>query len=230
MQILEREINISEVIDLVLRRLWIIVACVTITTIISFCYSSYLVEPIYTSTGTLYVRNVEEVKDDRVDVSEINASQRLVNTYIEILRSDTFTKIIADDVNLGYTSRQIKAMLSMNSLNGTEILKIDVNSTNPDHSAVIVNSILKNADEEIIRIVKAGSVEIIDNGDIPTEPTSPNVALNTVAGAVIGGIISVLIIILIHLMDVSVRGEEDMADRYEIPVLGVIPTIKNEGN
>ncbi|MBQ6998200.1 MAG: hypothetical protein IJN62_00225 [Clostridia bacterium] len=227
---MEREINISEVIDLVLRRLWIIVTCVTVTTIISFCYSSYLVEPVYTSTGTLYVRNVEEVKDDRVDVSEINASQRLVNTYIEILRSDTFTKIIANDVNLGYTSRQIKGMLSMKSLNGTEILQIDVNSTNPDHAAVIVNSILKNADEEIIRIVKAGSVEIIDNGDIPTEPTSPNIALNTVSGAVIGGIISVLIIILIHIMDVSVRGEEDMADRYEIPVLGVIPTIKNEGN
>jgi len=228
--ILEREINISEVVDLVLRRLWIIIVCVAVTTVIAFCYSTFLVEPKYTSVGTLYVRNVEEVKDDRVDVSEINASQRLVNTYIEILRSDTFTKIIAEDVNLGYSARQIKSMLSMRSLNNTEILQISVNTTNPDHAAVIVNSILKNADEEIIRIVKAGSVEIIDNGDIPLEPTSPNIALNTVSGAVIGAIISLLIIVLIHIMDVSVRGEEDMADRYEIPVLGVIPTIKNEGN
>ncbi len=227
---MEREINISEVLDLVLRRLWIIVVCVAISTVIAFCYSTFLVEPTYTSTGTLYVRNVEEVKDDRVDLNEINTSQRLVNTYIEILRSDTFTGIISKDVNLGYNASQIKSMLSMRSLNGTEILQISVNSTVPDHAAIIVNSILKNADDEIIRIVKAGSVEIIDTGKIPLQPASPNIPLNTISGAFIGAIISVLIIVLIHIMDVSVRGEEDMAERYEIPVLGVIPTIKNEGN
>lgn len=227
---MEREINISEVFDLVLRRLWIIVACVTVTTIISFCYSSYFIEPLYTSTGTLYVRNVQEKIDDTVDVGEINASKSLVSTYIEILRSDTFTGIIAKDVNLGYSAGQIKGMLTMSALNNTEILQINVNNKNPEHAALIVNSILRNADEEIIRIVKAGSVEIIDTGRVPTSPTSPNIALNTVSGAVLGAIISMLIIVVIHIMDVSVRGEEDIVEKYEIPVLGVIPTIKNEGN
>ena len=227
---MEREINISEVIDLVLRRLWIIVACVTVTTVISFCYSSYFVQPTYTSTGTLYVRNAQEKLDDAVDVGEINASKSLVGTYIEILRSDTFTKIIADDVNLGYSAGQIKGMLTMTALNNTEILQIKVNGTNPVHTAIIVNSILKNADEELIRVVEAGSVKIIDVGKIPTSPTSPNIALNTMTGAIMGAIISMLIIVAIHIMDVSVRGEEDVVEKYEIPVLGVIPTIKNEGN
>lgn len=227
---MEREINISEVIDLVLRRLWIIVACVTVTTVISFCYSSYFVQPTYTSTGTLYVRNAQEKRDDAVDVGEINASKSLVGTYIEILRSDTFTKIIADDVNLGYTAGQIKGMLTMNALNNTEILQIKVNGANPVHTTIIVNSILKNADEELIRVVEAGSVKIIDMGKIPTSPTSPNIALNTMTGAIMGAIISMLIIVAIHIMDVSVRGEEDVVEKYEIPVLGVIPTIKNEGN
>lgn len=228
--ILEREINISEVIDLVLRRLWIIVACITVTTVISFCYSTYFIAPTYTSTGSLYVRNVQEKIDDTVDVGEINASKSLVSTYIEILRSETFTKKIADDVGLGYSAGQIKGMLAMNALNSTEILQIKVSNTNPSHAAIIVNSVLKNADEEILRIVEAGSVKIIDTGKIPTSPTSPNVALNTMSGAIMGAILSILIIIAIHLMDVSVRGEEDVVEKYEIPVLGVIPTIKNEGN
>ena len=184
---------------------------------------------MYTSTGSLYVRNAEEVIDDRVDNNEVITSRNLVNTYIEILRSDTFTTKIANDINLGYTAGQIKSMITMNALNQTEILQIRVENRNPEHAAIIVNSILNNADEEIIRIVKAGSVEVIDNGRIPVVPTSPNIAVNTISGAILGAVISMLIIIVIHIMDISVHGEEDIVDRYEIPVLGVIPTIKNEG-
>lgn len=231
MFVLGREINLSEVFDLVIRRLWIIIVCVTITTAASYTYSAFFVKPEYMSSGTLYVRNVEEVQDTRVDVNEINASKTLVNTYIEILRSDRFTSIIAEDVDLGYTAAGIRSMLSMNALNNTEILKISVTSENPNHTAKIVNSILEHADDEIIRIVKAGSVEVIDTGKIPVKPVSPNVPLNTVSGAILGGVISMLIIILIHIMDVSVRGEEDVTEKYDIPVLGVIPTIKiREGN
>ncbi len=227
---MEREINISEILDLIVRRLWIIVVCVTVTTLISFFYSAYLVEPVYTSSGTLYVRNVQEKTSDKVDVNEINASKSLVGTYIEVLRSDTFTQIIADDVKLGYTADEIKGMLTMTALNKTEILKIQVANTNPAHTAIIVNSILTNADEEIVRVVEAGSVKIIDTGKTPKVPTSPNIPLNTITGAVLGAVISVLIIVSIHIMDVSVRGEEDVVEKYQLPVLGVIPTIKNEGN
>ena len=119
-----REINLSEVFDLVIRRLWIIIVCVTITTVASYSYSAFFVNPEYMSKGTLYVRNVEEVQDNRVDVNEINASKTLVNTYIEILRSDRFTTIIAEDVDLGYTSTEIRNMLSMTALNNTEILQM----------------------------------------------------------------------------------------------------------
>lgn len=227
---MEKEINISELADLVLRRLWIIIACVTLMAVIAFCYSSYFITPTYTSTGTLYVRNAENVVSDRVDNSEVIASRNLVNTYIEILKSDTYTTRIANDVNLGYSASAIKGMLNMKSLNSTEILQISVQCSNPEHAAIIVNSVLNNADSEILRIVKGGSAEIIDKGKIPTAPTSPNVAVNTVSGALIGAVISLLIIIVIHLMDVSVHGEEDISERYDIPVLGVIPTIKNEGN
>lgn len=226
---MEREINISEVLDLVIRRWWIIVLCVAVTSAVTYFCSAFLIAPVYTSSGSLYVRSVEEVVDSNVEISEINASKTLVNTYIEILRSARFTNIIAEDVDLGYSAGAIRGMLSMNALNHTEILQIKVNCNVPEHAQKIVNSILTHADEEILRIVKAGSVEVIDVGNLPKVPTSPNIFLNTVSGAIIGAVISMLIIMMIHIMDVSVRGEEDLVEKYEIPVLGVVPTIKAEG-
>lgn len=225
---MEREINVSKIIDLVLKRLWIIVICITVSTAIAYVYSSFIADPTYTSVGTMYVRNVEEVRDSRVDVNEITASKTLVNTYIEILRSNSFTTKVAEDVNLDYTAAEIRDMLSMSALNNTEILQIKVRNKNARHAAIVVNSILNMADDEIIRVVKAGSVEIIDEGGVPKAPSSPNVKLNTISGAIIGAFLAMMIIVLVHIMDVSVRGEEDILERYDISVLGVIPTIKLE--
>lgn len=233
MPILEREINFSELFDLILRRIWIIAVCVFITTTLSFSYSAFYKDKMYTSTGTLYVSNVQNKDDDVVDVGELNASTRLVSTYMEILRSNTFVGKISENIkvnnNLNYSIGQIKNMIAMSALNNTEILQIKITCKDPEHAAVILNTILDNADDEILRIIEGGSVKPIDYGRVPTSHSSPNITLNTITGAVVGLIISLLIIVAIHLMDVSVRGEEDMVDRYEIPVLGVIPTIKNEG-
>lgn len=204
-----------------------------VTTIVSYAYSAFYMDKMYTSTGTLYVSNVQNKDDDVVDVGELNASTRLVSTYMEILRSNTFVEKVADEIEKSYGIKykvgQIKNMIAMSSLNNTEILQIKITSKNPEHSAIILNTILDYADDEILRIIEGGSVKPIDYGKVPSSHSSPNTMLNTITGAVVGLIISLLIIVAIHLMDVSVRGEEDMVDRYEIPVLGVIPTIKNEG-
>lgn len=224
---MEREIKFSEIIDLLWRRKWLIVAFVAVASIIAYCYSAYFVTPKYTATGTLYVRNVEEKVTTDVALGEINASRILVNTYIEILKSDTFTGIVVDDINLEYTAAEIKDMLKITSLNNTEILQVKVENDSPRHAAIILNSILNNADAAI-RIVKAGSATVIDAATVPKEPSSPNIPRNTLIGAAIGALLSILIIILLLVFDVTVRGEAEIADRYEIPVLGVIPTIFSE--
>ena len=226
---MEKEINIIEMINVIFHRKWIVLTSLVLAAVLTFLYSSFLIEPMYTSTGTLYVRNVQEKRGSNVDIAEITASQILVNTYIEILKSDTFTNIVANDVNLGYTSNEIKSMMSLAALNETEILQISVRNTDPYHAALILDSILNNSDMEIQRIVQAGSATVLDPAKVPLHPSSPNVMKNTVLGAFLGAVMSILIIIAIHLLDVTVRDENDLTERYGFPVLGVIPTIKPEG-
>ncbi len=224
---MEREIKFAEILGLLWCRKWLIVAFVAIASIIAYGYSAYFVTPKYTATGTLYVRNVEEKVTTDVALGEINASRILVNTYIEILKSDTFTDIVASDINLGYSAYQIKEMLKITSLNNTEILQVKVENDNARHAAIILNSILNNADAAI-RIVKAGSATVIDSAAVPKVPSSPNIPRNTMVGGVIGALLSILIIIFLLVFDVTVRGEAEIADRYGVPVLGVIPTILSE--
>ena len=226
---MEREIKFTEIIDLIWRRKWLIIACVVIAAVVAYCYSTYFVEPKYTATGTFIVKNVEEKVNTNVELGELNASRVLVNTYIEILKSNTFTNIVANDINLDYTASQIRGMLTVSSRNSTEILEVKVRNANPRHAAIILNSILNNVDSAI-RILKAGSATVLDTATVPQVPSSPNIPRNTALGGFIGALISVLIIVLLLVFDVTVRDEKEIVERYETPVLGVIPTIMSERN
>lgn len=227
---MEKEIKISDVVGLILSKKWIILSCVLLCAIGTYVYSAFFVDPVYTSTGKLYVSNVQDKRNNNVELSEMTTSARLVNTYVEILKSEYFTNKIAEEVNLGYSGQEIKKMLSMASINNTEILQININCEDPNHAAAILNTILYSADEELIRVVKAGSVSIIDNGKVPIEPSAPNVMSNTVLGAILGAFLSAVIIIAILLLDVTVRSEDELSDKYGYPILGVIPPIKAERN
>lgn len=221
------EIAIIDILLLMKRHWWIILLSMLCVGLLSFVYSIYLVTPEYTSSGTLYVSNTQEKKNDAVDMNEINASQKLVNTYIEILRSNTYMAKISDNVGLGYSANQIKSMLSMNALNQTEILQIKVTNKNPDHAATILNEILANADNEIIRIAKAGSVEVIDEAFVPTTPSSPNIPKNTMVGLLLGAVLAMAVLFVIYMMDSTIHGETSLTDKYEIPVLGAIPALSS---
>lgn len=227
---MEKEINILDMLNVVLYRKWIVIICIILSAILAFSASVFLIDPTYTSVGTLYVRNVEEQRGSNVDIATITASQIMVNTCIEIMKSETFADIVAREVNLGYTAKEIKLMTQMAALNETEILQIAVNNNDPEHAALILNSILNNADGAIKEIMQAGSATVLDAAKVPVAPTSPNVIKNTIIGAMLGAVLSVLIIMAIHMFDTTVRDEEDIAERYDFPVLGVIPTIKSERN
>lgn len=104
-------------------------------------------------------------------------------------------------------------------------MKVSASSTDPEMARKVVQAILVSAPEEIVRVVKAGSVEIIDNANVPTIPSSPNIQLNTIIGILAGILLSILIIFIIEFFDTTVKDEADLTNKYALPVLGVIPNL-----
>jgi len=118
-------------------------------------------------------------------------------------------------------------MLTLSPLEETEVLEVKITCPSPTDAKILTEMILDNAQEEIDRIGHGGYVSIIDEASTPTEPASPNVQLNTIIGVLIGAFLGVLIIFVIELLDTRIKGEEDLVSRYELPILGVIPSVQN---
>ncbi len=221
----EIEISILEIIQMLWRKAWIIVLCIIVLGGIAFGVSKYMMVPTYSSSITLYVNNNMDSIGTQVNINDINASQKLVATSIEILKSDMVLDKVIGKLGLNCTNDSLRGMISATSLNGTEVLKVTVISEEPQKSVEIANMIAEIAPAEIIRVITAGGVQLIDTAVINGNPVSPNVTKVTSLGILLGIMISSLGVIIIELLDSSIKSEKDLRNKYQIPVLGVIPDI-----
>ena len=163
--------------------------------------------------------------DSSITSSDLTTSQKLVSTYIVVLKSNSVLDKVSKDLDYKYSAQQIRKMLSAYSIDGTEAFEIKVTNRDPEVALTIANTIAYAAPAEIIRVVKAGAVEVIDYATLPHETSYPNIKLNTAIGVFAGLVVAVVIALLLAMADTTVRTEEDLTEVFEIPVLGVIPKL-----
>lgn len=231
---MKEQISISEMINMFLRKWWILALCAIILSTSAFFYAQFMVAPLYRTDGTLYVNASRTQKSD-VSQSNLITSQLLANTYKEILTRRTFLSQVAADVDNRYSVYQLGKMITMQPLNETEIMEIKVTGENPQDVYAICHSVLTHASDELVRVVNAGSVKILDDGQVPEKPFSPNVKNYTLIAFLLGLAIGGIIIFSIEFLDTRVKSRDDVVNRYEEPLLGEIPelvlsaSVKNEG-
>jgi capsular polysaccharide biosynthesis protein len=82
------------------------------------------------------------------------------------------------------------------------------------------------APEILIRMVQAGSVEVIGTARIAETPSSPRVMQNSALGGVGGMALMTVIVLMAHLLDNKVKSEEELRKRFNIPILAEIPDFR----
>lgn len=226
----KNNITFIEIINMMIRRWWLILTLSIIGAIIAYMYTDFFTIPMYKTDGSLYVNcETDSVElDESASAGKLNSNSRLAETYVEILKRRSFLTGVAADVGNKYTYDQIQGMVSIEPVNETELLEITVRGTNPKDIQDILTSMLSRASQELTRVVKAGSVEIVDLPYEPASPYSPNITTNTLIGVIIGFILSIGIIIWLEIFDTKIKTADQIKNVYDEPLLGEIPSLEEE--
>lgn len=216
------EIDVGELFKVVWKRAWIIVLCALLVGGMTLVYTANFVTPMYRAEVTMYVNN-NSSNTDTVSSSNLAVALQLVKTYVNIIKSDRVLEKVIEETGLMLTPKQIRGMLSAESVNETEMFAVRVTSSSPQMSADIANAIADVAPGVISVIIEGSSAKVVDYAKVPTSRVSPSYTTNTIVGTLIGGILSVLFFILQHLLDTRIKTEEELERICQIPVLGSIP-------
>lgn len=226
----EEGYSIQDLIDIVLTHIKVILIITITAGLLAFVISQFFIAPKYEASVKLFVNNTRAGQSDTTSISDLNASERLVNTYMEIVMSNTVLEKVSKNVAAGhkleYSAENLSKMVSTQAVKNTEIFYVKVTSKDPKHSKLLANQIANDAPDEIMDFVEATSVKVIDYAVLPTTQSTPNVKLNTAIGLLLGLVLSVLLVLLIDMLDVTIRTEEDIKNLTDIPILGIIPSIE----
>ena len=219
------EIELGQILYIIRNKIGTIFLCIILAAGATFGVANFLITPLYSASTSLYVYN--ETSREAITSSDLNTSQELVQTYIVILTSNAVLNKVSDVLNNQYTVDDLREMITATAINNTEAFEVTVENADPEIAQKIANTIATVAPSEIIRVVKAGSVEVIDYATLPIEQSSPNVIRDTAIGGLLGCIVCIGVLILKEMLDTVIRSEEDLIENFNIPILGVIPPLSN---
>jgi len=222
---LKEELKLMDIVDMLMRRWWIMLISMIVVGIMAFIFTEVFISPSYRSTGALYVNASKEQTNQNITTGTISASQQLVNTYAEILKRRTFLEDVASDIDDKYTVKQLQNMITILPVNETEVMEISVLSNDSNDSYLIAHSVLMRAPDELMRVVEAGSVKLLDDAEENKVAVSPNIRQNTLIGALLGIILGALIILLLEFVDTRIKNADAIVSKYEEPLLGEIPSL-----
>ncbi len=221
------ELNLRKVTKTIAEKIWIIVFATVVAAILSFFVTKFLITPQYVSTATLYVQNTENRQIDvGINMVDLTAAIKLVDTYIVVMESDLVMDEVAQNIGNQYTGEEIREMFSAASEKETEVLRINVKNEDPEMANKIAEEILRVAPDELIRVVKAGAVEVIDHASYPTVPSSPNMRWNLFLGTLLGLLLSLIAVLLAEFLKVQIHDEDDLTEIFNIAVIGSVPEVE----
>ncbi len=218
---MEEKLDLSFLFDVLKKYFVIVVLSGILCGIAGFAVSYFVIPKKYQSKALLYVENNTQ-SSESVNINDINAAQKLVNTCQIIFKSSTMMDNLIANLDLPYTKEQLNSMITANSVNSTEVMEIIVESGNAQEAQTIVNELIELSVQEFTRVIKSGSIEVVDYGEVNTNPSSPNVPMITLAALFVGIVVSYMIVLIRDMLDVVIKQSDNIAQMYDVPVFAEI--------
>ncbi len=121
---------------------------------------------------------------------------------------------------------QLKKMVSVSSQQNSQVFAINVKAKNAKQAAVVANTIADSFKDKIGSFMNINNVSIIDSATTNKKPVSPSKKLFTIAGFVLLGGMTFLIVLSKELSDTTIKTADEVTSVFGLTNLGTIGHIK----
>ncbi|MDO4978211.1 MAG: P-loop NTPase [Eubacteriales bacterium] len=185
-------------------------------------YKNY--SPIYEAHTTFVIGAYSVFEDDANEYYDTTTATEMAKTFPFILKSSQLNRKICQAMGESYIPESITVSTEADK---TSILTMKVASHDPQRAYDILQAVIQNYSTVAEPIIGSSTMTIMDESGVPTTPSNPRSLRDSVRqGAILGAILSVLLIALYALTRKTVRREEDLKRHVSLENLGYVPTVK----
>jgi capsular exopolysaccharide synthesis family protein len=119
------------------RRKWVVIIVAAMTLLI-VGLGTYLATPMYTASVTV---RVAQVQDSSVSYYDLSYSERVINTYVELVGSRPFLDQTIERLGLGLSAESLGKRIGVDAVSNTELMRITAKSEDPSSAVDIANTL-----------------------------------------------------------------------------------------
>lgn len=208
------------------RRNWILIVSMTLAGLLAGGTASFLIKPTYTAQTDLFV--AIQSSGTVTELQQGNTfSQARVESYVKTVNTSVVLAPAIQALGLSETAGQLSQKIDASTDPNTVLITITATDASPVQAAAIAqavgNSLIRVVDE--LERPKTGGespvrLSIIAPAVAPSEPSAPNPRVNLALGAFVGLAIGIGLALLRTRFDTVIRGESDLRQVTDIPLLG----------
>lgn len=221
----ETEIDLLEIFFLLKRRIWIILAAGLLLSSVIGIITLYYIKPNYSSTAKLYILTSST---SITSLTDIQVGTSLTKDYIQLVQSRPVVEQVIQNLKLNRTYEELLSQMTFSNPTDTRILVITAKDTDPVLAKDIVDQFVEVAKVSISSIMKTEEPSIVELGYVADKPVSPSLKKNIAIGALLGMFLAAAVVIVLYMLDDTVKSSEDIEKYLSLNTLTVIPLKEDE--
>ena len=211
----EITIDLTELFMTLWSKAHIIILSGILLGLLAFVGTKLFITPMYTSTTKFYVLT-KTTDSGNVTYSDLQTGSQLT-------KSRPVLEEVVSVLNLDMDTQELADKITVTTPTDTRVMSINVEDAQPKQARDIADAVRQAVGIQIQEIMDVDSVKTVEEANLPDSPSSPSVMRNTLIGAILGILISAGIIILIFMLDDTVKTPEDVETYLGLNVLASIP-------
>ena len=220
-------IDLVKLFFYILKRVWLVILCAAIGAAGMYWYRNRNAVDTYTASGTMYVYNGNPnlVNYGYTSVNDLSSAVQLIDTYTIVVKSNKVMDVVAERLASQYpeiTPDFIRGTVSMSSVSETGVVRVSCRTMDAQMSADICNAVMDVAPAEIIRVVSAGGIEVVDYATVPERPDSRSTMRQAMIGGLAGAVLAGALLVLLFLLNRKITDTKELEDAFTPPVLASI--------
>jgi capsular polysaccharide biosynthesis protein len=172
---MEEEISLRELIEILLKGKWIIVAVTAVAVLISGVLSFFVLEPTYEARATMLVvqPKIEAANSDNGVLSRYlqsitESTQLSLDTYVNLVKNPALLDRVRNRLELDpyeYTIRKMGDIIKVSTPEKTNLIEIVITHTDPELAATMANTLA----EEFVEFIDEQSKERVNQSIVVLE-------------------------------------------------------------
>lgn len=220
------ELDLKELLMLFWNKKIKILLIVVIFALIGIIYTIGFVTPMYTSSTTLVLatsENSSSQSSNTITATDITLNSKLVSTYSELVKSKNVIRRVISNLGININEGNLKKNITVSSVKDTELIEISVTNENATNSSKIANEIAKVFTEKVSEIYNINNVHVVDEAEVSSIPSNVNHIKDIIIFTFIGMIVAIIYVLVVNILDTTIKTAEEVEKEFKIPVLATIP-------